>query len=95
MKDNKRFHINGIHSSFTPKEEQDAIGCGVRREWTMNWCVMPIEMNKVVIPILIEKQTCNTLDECSGIPLKRVFGCFSLRGRELVVCVLRACERKK
>ena len=55
MKDNKRFHINGIHSFFIPKEEQDAVECGVRRKWTMNTYVMPIEMNKVVIPILIEK----------------------------------------
>ncbi len=85
MKDNKRFHINGIHSFFTPKKEQDAVECGVRREWTMNWCVMPIEMNKVVI--LVEKQICNTLDECSGIQLKRVFGCFSLEEENwLFVC---------
>ena len=52
----------------------------------MNWCVMPIEMNKVVIPILVE-QTCNTLDECSGIQPKRVFGCFSLEEENwLFVC---------
>ena len=54
MKDNKRFHINCIHSFFIPKEEQDAIGCGGRWKRTMNTYVMPIEMNKVVIPILVE-----------------------------------------
>lgn len=65
MKDNKRFHINGIHSFFTPKKEQDAVECGERREWTMNWCVMPIEMNKVVIPILVEKLANKALARCT------------------------------
>ena len=65
MKDNKRFHINGIHSFFTPKKEQDAVEFGVRREWTMNWCVMPIEMNKVVIPILVEKLANKALARCT------------------------------